>query len=58
MPKNELSKDLGRRIFEAGERAWKRVKHPDRYDAKPTDVAEVERLTKELVAAIAKIKKK
>jgi hypothetical protein len=55
---DQLSKKVGRRIINAGERAWKRAKNPDKYTAKPADVAEVERLTKELTAALSKIKKK
>jgi hypothetical protein len=58
MPSDQLSKKVGRRIIDAGERAWKRAKNPDNYDATPTQVAEVEKLTKELVAALSKIKKK
>jgi hypothetical protein len=58
MPPAQVSKKVGRRIINAGERAWKRAKNPDKYSAKPAEVAEVERLSKELVAALSKIKKK
>jgi len=57
MPSNQLSKKVGRQIIDAGTKAWKRAKKPEKYDAKPADVEEVERLTKELVAALSKIKK-
>ena len=57
-PEAEVTKEQGRLLIRAGEKLWKRVKHPEDYDADPADIAEVNRLIDQIDAAVRKIKAK
>ena len=56
--KVEVTKEQARRLIDAGDRLWKRSKRPEKYQANAKDVAEVERLTEAVHAAIDRIIKK